>query len=105
MKNTPYFFDVPGGMQSGEARMSDINNDGLIDVVAVNKEANRFQLLQLLSRLSDGSHIKSKYVHYFQAKSVQLIPEIHESVNIDGDVKHNTPVKISVLKKKLPIFY
>ena len=80
-------------------------DDGLLDVVAVNKEANRFQLLQLLSRLSDGSHIKSKYVHYFQAKSIQLIPEIHESVNIDGDVKHNTPVKISVLKKKLPIFY
>ena len=80
-------------------------DDGLIDVVAVNQDANRFQLLQLLSRLSDGSHIKSKYVQYFQAKSLQLIPEFHEAVNIDGDVKHNTPVTISVLEKKLPIFY
>ena len=31
--------------------------------------------------------------------------KINEAVNIDGDVKNNTPVKISILNKKLPIFY
>jgi len=80
-------------------------DDGLIDVVMVNKDANRLQLLKLLSRLSDGSHIKSEYVQYIQAKTIQLIPGINEAVNIDGDVKYNTPVNISVLQKKLPIFY
>ena len=80
-------------------------DDGLIDVVMVNKDANRLQLLKLLSRLSDGSHIQSEYVHYKQAKNIQLIPGINEGVNIDGDVKYNTPVSISVLQKKLPIFY
>ena len=80
-------------------------DDGVIDVVIINKDVSKLQLLQLLSRLSDGSHIKSEYVQYHQVKNVQLIPKTDEGVNIDGDVKHHTPVKISVLKKKLPIFY
>ena len=62
-------------------------------------------MLQLLSRLSNGSHITSNYVQYFQVANVELIPNIDEGVNIDGDVKHTTPVKISVLHKKLPIFF
>tara|TARA_B100000029_G_scaffold512622_1_gene609793 strand:+ start:860 stop:1762 length:903 start_codon:yes stop_codon:yes gene_type:complete len=80
-------------------------DDGLIDVLVINKDVNRLQLLQLLSRLSTGSHIKSRYVKYFQVANVELIPNIDEGVNIDGDVKYITPVKISVLHKKLPIFY
>ena len=80
-------------------------NDGLIDIILVNKEANRFQLVKLLSKLFDGSHIESKYVQYIQAKSIALIPNKNEAVNIDGDVKYNTPVKISVIEKKLPIYY
>ena len=80
-------------------------DDGLIDIVLVNKDANRFQLIQLLSKLYNGSHIKSKYVQYMQVKNIELIPAIDEAINIDGDAKHTTPVKISVLEKKLPIYY
>ena len=80
-------------------------DDGLIDIVLVNKEVNRFQLIQLLSKLFNGSHIKSKYVQYMQVKNIELIPAIDEAINIDGDVKHTTPVKIAVLEKKLPIYY
>ena len=40
-----------------------------------------------------------------QVKNIELIPAIDEAINIDGDVKHTTPVKISVLAKKLPIYY
>ena len=79
-------------------------DDGLLDVLIVNKDVNRLQLLSLLSRLSDGSHIKSEYVEYLQVSNVELIPKINEGVNIDGDVKYSTPVKISVLQQKLPIF-
>ena len=79
-------------------------DDGLMDVLIINKDVNRLQLLQLLSRLSNGSHITSNYVQYFQVANVELIPNIDEGVNIDGDVKHTTPVKISVLHKKLPNF-
>ena len=79
-------------------------DDGLLDVLIVNKDVNRLQLLSLLSMLSDGSHIKSEYVEYLQVSNVELIPKINEGVNIDGDVKYSTPVKISVLQKKLPIF-
>ena len=80
-------------------------DDGLIDVVLVNNEANRIQLIGLLSKLYDGSHIKSKYVQYVKAQTIKLIPASDEAVNIDGDVKYNTPVEISVLKQKLPIYF
>ena len=59
----------------------------------------------LLPKLFNGTHINSQYVQYEQVKKIELIPVIDEAVNIDGDVKYNTPVKISVLQKKLPIFY
>jgi diacylglycerol kinase family enzyme len=49
--------------------------------------------------------VHSKYVQYHQVKNIELIPQRNEAVNIDGDVKNNTPVKISILEKKLPIFY
>ena len=80
-------------------------DDGLIDILLVSKDANKLQMLILLSKLSNGSHIQSEYVEYMQVKNIELIPKINEAVNIDGDIKHMTPVKISVLEKKLPIYY
>ena len=59
----------------------------------------------LLPKLFNGTHINSKYVKYQQVKNIELIPKRNEAVNIDGDVKNNTPVKITLLNKKLPIYY
>ena len=79
-------------------------DDGFLDIVLINSDVSRLQLIQLLSKLYDGSHIDSEYVKYFPAQNIELIPKEDEAVNIDGDVKYKTPVKISVLEKKLPIY-
>jgi len=82
-----------------------ILDDGLIDIVFVNQAANRFELIKLLAKLSSGTHIQSEYVQYKQVHKIKLLPTVNEAVNIDGDVKNQTPVEVSVLSKKLPIYY
>ena len=49
------------------------------------------------------SFINSKFVNYSTAKNVQLEPIDNEILNIDGDAKGYTPVKIEVLEKRLKI--
>ena len=80
-------------------------DDGLIDIVFVNKKATRLQLIKLLAKLSSGSHIRSEYVQYEQIRKIKLLPTMDEAVNIDGDVKNQTPVEVTVIPKKLPIYY
>ena len=80
-------------------------DDGLLDIILVDHTIYRIQLMLLLPKLFNGTHINSQYVQYKQIKNIELRPKINEAVNIDGDVKNNTPVKISILNKKLPIFY
>ena len=82
-----------------------ILDDGLIDIIFVNEAANRFELIKLLAKLSSGTHIQSEYVQYKQVHKIKLLPAVNEAVNIDGDVKNQTPVEVSVLPKKLPIYY
>ena len=76
-----------------------ILDDGLIDIVFVNQEANRLELIKLLAKLSSGTHIQSEYVQYKQVHKIKLLPTVNEAVNIDGDVKNQTPVEVSVLSK------
>ena len=90
------------GMQAAPKAKLD---DGFLDIILVDHTINRIQLMLLLPKLFTGTHIHSKYVQYKQVKNIELIPKINEAVNIDGDVKNNTPVKISILEKKLPIYY
>ena len=52
-------------------------------------------------KLYDDTH--SKFVNYSTAKKVQLEPVDNEILNIDGDAKGYTPVKIEVLEKRLKI--
>ena len=80
-------------------------DDGLLDIILVRSNIPKLSLISLLLKIFKGNHIKSKYVQYMQVKNIELIPAIDEAINIDGDVKHTTPVKISVLAKKLPIYY
>jgi len=79
-------------------------DDGLVDVVILNKTITRFQLLQLLPKLFKGKHIHSSYVEYKQVKKIILKPKHNEILNIDGEIKNYTPVTINVLKQKVSIY-
>ena len=101
------FILICNTMYTGNAMMAAPQaeiDDGLLDVIILNKEITRFKLLQLLPKLFKGEHIKSSYVEYKQAKKIILKPQHNEILNIDGEIKNYSPVTIKVLKHQLSIY-
>ena len=78
-------------------------NDGQLDIVSVKSQISFFQLIKLFTQIFTGKHINSPFVDYVNAKTINLIPKNNEVLNVDGDAKGNTPVKIEILKNKLSI--
>ena len=79
-------------------------DDGLLDIIILNKDISRLKLLKLLPLLFKGEHIKSSYVDYKTAKRIELHPRTDEILNIDGEIKNYTPISISVLKNELSFY-
>ena len=55
-------------------------------------------------KIFSGDHIYSDKVEYLQAKKVLIRPEINEILNIDGEMKCQTPVEISIVPQKITIY-
>ena len=79
-------------------------NDGLLDIVILKSSITKLELLFLLPKLFTGKHILSKKIEYIQAKEISIFPDKEEILNIDGDMRCNTPVTISVIPQSLTIF-
>ena len=79
-------------------------NDGLLDVIILKKEINRYNLFNLLPKIFSGEHIHSPFIDYIQCDTVELKTNYNENLNIDGEIKQNTPVQIQILKNKLKVF-
>ena len=78
-------------------------NDGRLDIVSVKSQISFFQLIKLFTKIFTGKHIHSPFVDYINAQTINLIPENNEVLNVDGDARGGTPVKIEILKNKLSI--
>ena len=78
-------------------------NDGQLDIVSVKSQISFFQLIKLFTKIFTGKHIHSPFVDYINAQTINLIPENNEVLNVDGDARGDTPVKIEILKNKLSI--
>ena len=78
-------------------------NDGQLDIVSVKSQISFFQLIKLFTKIFTGKHIHSPFVDYINAQTINLIPENNEVLNVDGDARGGTPVKIEILKNKLSI--
>lgn len=78
-------------------------NDGQLDIVSVKSQISFFQLIKLFTKIFTGKHIHSPFVNYINAQTINLIPENNEVLNVDGDARGGTPVKIKILKNKLSI--
>ncbi|UCD37321.1 MAG: diacylglycerol kinase family lipid kinase [Fidelibacterota bacterium] len=77
-------------------------SDGLIDLIIV-RDASRLQMLRLLPKVFDGSHVKSPLVEYVQAKEFSLIPEVDEIVNVDGELIDPGPIAVSMLPQAIQV--
>ena len=81
-----------------------ILDDGLIDILLL-KQAPRYQLIKLFTKIFSGEHIKSPVIEYHQVKSFSIIPQNDSVLNIDGQVSGHTPIEVTILNKAIKVFY
>ena len=77
-------------------------NDGLIDLVLI-KNASRIKLLKLMPKLFTGKHINDDIVEYIHISKMKLIPNKNNQLNIDGEIKGETPFKLKVIPDAIEI--
>ena len=89
------------GMQAAPDALID---DGLMDIILLPNTISKIGLLKLLPKLFTGKHVLSNHVDYIKAKKIELYPEINEVLNIDGEIKSQTPLSISIIAGKFNIY-
>jgi diacylglycerol kinase family enzyme len=77
-------------------------NDGLIDLLIV-KKTSRLKLFTLFPQVFSGKHIHSPILQYIQTDYFKVETEQNYLLNIDGEVKGNTPFEVIVHKQKLKV--
>ena len=77
-------------------------NDGVFDVIVVRRAA-RFQLLNMLSRVFDGSHLELPGIEYYQVRSMSIETPGTDVLNLDGEIKGTTPVTAEIMPAALRI--
>ena len=78
-------------------------DDRLLDVIIV-RRATRRQMLQLFSRVFDGSHVDLPFVEYRQVATLELSSPGSESLNIDGELKGTLPIQVEMVPAALRVF-
>ena len=78
-------------------------DDGRVDVVVV-RRASRLQMLQVFTRVYDGSHLALPCVEYHQVGRLVLESAGREPLNLDGEMKGSVPVAAEVLPGALRVF-
>ena len=77
--------------------------DGVIDILIVKNDVNRFQLINLFSKVFSGEHVQLPYVHIEKAKSF-TIDALGESLfNLDGDLVKSSKISTEVIPKAIKL--
>jgi sphingosine kinase len=77
--------------------------DGVIDVVVL-RRASRRQMLQLFTKVFDGSHLALGYVECHQVRSFAIESAGRELLDLDGEMKGHAPLRADVLPAALRVF-
>ena len=77
-------------------------DDGLMDLVLI-KNAPRLKLLKLMPKLFTGEHINNNIVEYLNISKVELKPNKKSQLNIDGEIKGETPFKLIVIPNAIEV--
>ncbi len=76
--------------------------DGLLEVILF-KECPIYEMISLLIKVSNGEHINSPYVSYFQSDALTIECDSDVGVDIDGEKGSEFPLHISLIPGKLRI--
>ncbi len=79
-------------------------DDGLIDILFVRRGATRRDLLKILAGIYSGTHITHPLVEHHTVSRFSIEPTHNEGLNIDGEVKDQTPVHVEMLPKAISVF-
>ena len=72
-------------------------NDKKMDIIMIKDNFSKLELLKLFPQLFSGNHIKNKKVTYIQAETFSLKSLKNDILNIDGEIKGETPINIKVI--------
>ena len=72
-------------------------NDKKMDIIMIKDNFSKFELLKLFPQLFSGNHIKNKKVTYIQSETFSMESMKNDILNIDGEIKGETPFSIKVL--------
>lgn len=77
-------------------------DDGLVDVMVI-KALPKSQLLPLIMKVRQGTHVDHPAVKIFQTRKLTLKTVPPQPLNIDGDVSGLTPAEITVQPRALRV--
>ena len=79
-------------------------SDGLLDLVVVKGNLSRTLLFKTLPKLFKGTHITDPNVTYHQVSNFSLITEKKNLLNIDGELKGETPIDVKIIPNAIEVF-
>ena len=79
-------------------------NDGLLDLIVVNGNLSRIKLFKTLPKLFKGTHIDDPEVSYHQVSNFSIQSKSNDLLNIDGELKGETPIDVTVIPNAIEIF-
>ncbi|MCF6094666.1 diacylglycerol kinase family lipid kinase [Microaerobacter geothermalis] len=94
--NIPYY---GGGMKISP---NAVPNDGMLEVIIVS-QLNRWQLLRFFPQVFKGTHIHLPQVKVLYGSEITVNMEPSTPVHADGEIKGETPIKITLLQQKMNI--
>jgi len=71
-------------------------DDGLIDLV-IARHAGRLKTLSLFPKIFNGSHVDDPIVEYHQARAFTIEPDTDDMLNVDGELKGRSPVRVTMM--------
>jgi len=78
-------------------------DDGFLDVVILNK-ISRVGLLKAFPKIFNGTHINLPEVEVFKAQNIKMQTDSPKILTPDGEIRGTTPLRVTVLPKKLQVF-
>lgn len=81
-----------------------VSNDGLLDVCMIRK-IGIAKRLNILAKVSKGTHTKDKVVNYYSTKDLEINFQKDVPFHVDGEVFHASKFDIRVFPQKFPIIF
>ena len=78
-------------------------DDGMVDVVIL-RDASRWQMLRLFTRVFKGTHVDLPGIEYYQVRSLRILADDREPLDIDGEIRGTTPASIDVIPGAIRMF-